>query len=129
MFCGYVDSILTYGSSTCCTSDLMTQIGLWLLVTLFNYFCKIQFQYGMLTEISTKFHGPMLSRFFLPINEKEKHWFLAQFEIRTGIVTFYDSVQQEKKKGSNDEQEHRPWYVNMRACLKVINNFSKNTCS
>ena len=67
---------------------------------------------------------------FLPINEKEKHWFLAQFEIRTGIVTFYDSAhQQEKKKGSNDEQEQRPWYVNMRACLKVINNISKNTCS
>ncbi|PWA56616.1 F-box associated interaction domain-containing protein [Artemisia annua] len=45
---------------------------------------------------------------FMPINEKEKHWFLARFEIRTGIVTFYDS-------GSHEQDEKRPWYVNMRA--------------
>lgn len=29
----------------------------------------------------------------MPINETESHWFLARFEIETGLVTFYDSGQ------------------------------------
>ncbi|PWA72848.1 F-box associated interaction domain-containing protein [Artemisia annua] len=37
---------------------------------------------------------------FMPINEKDKHWFLASFEIRTGIVTFYDS-------GSHEQDDKR----------------------
>lgn len=49
---------------------------------------------------------------FLPINEKEKHWFLAQFHIKTGVVTFYDS-------GDKHISEWRPWYLEMRACLQV----------
>ena len=62
---------------------------------------------------------------FMPINEGEKHWLLARFEIRKGIVTFYDSgYQEDKPPGSKDvQEEQRPWYVNMRACLQV-NNFS-----
>ncbi|GJZ27454.1 phospholipase-like protein, partial [Tanacetum coccineum] len=28
---------------------------------------------------------------FMPINETDQHWCLAQFDIRTGVVTFYDS--------------------------------------
>ena len=58
---------------------------------------------------------------FMPINEKEKHWLLARFEIRSGIVTFDDNgYQEDKKPGPNVVHEQRPWYVNMRACLKVI---------
>ena len=49
---------------------------------------------------------------FMPINEQEKHWFLARFEIRTGIVTFYDS-------SYHEQDDKRPWYVNLRACLQV----------
>ncbi|GJZ08071.1 phospholipase-like protein, partial [Tanacetum coccineum] len=28
---------------------------------------------------------------FMPINETDQHWCLAQFDIRTGVITFYDS--------------------------------------
>lgn len=55
---------------------------------------------------------------FMPINEKEKHWFLARFEIRTGIVTFYDSASEEQHEG-------RPWYQYMRSCLQVKHNILK----
>lgn len=91
----------------------------------------------MLMERSTKFHGPMLSRYyfytynyldasniyelyliyflfqvFMPINEKDKHWFVARFHIKSGVVTFYDS-------GYKHEPEWRDWYLKMRARLEV----------
>lgn len=48
----------------------------------------------------------------MPINEKDKHWFVAQLHIKTGVVTFYDS-------GEKYEPEWRPWYLNMRTYLQV----------
>ena len=48
----------------------------------------------------------------MPINEKEKHWFLAHFHIKTGVVTFFDS-------GDKPDPEWRHWYLNMRSCLQV----------
>ncbi|PWA41889.1 F-box domain-containing protein [Artemisia annua] len=38
---------------------------------------------------------------YMPINEKEKHWFLAHFHIRTGVAMFYDS-------GDKHDPEWRP---------------------
>lgn len=58
------------------------------------------------------------SQVFMPINEKDKHWFVAHFHIKTGVVTFYDS-------GGKHEPEWRPWYINMRAYLEVkLNKFN-----
>ena len=48
----------------------------------------------------------------MPINEKDKHWFVARFHIKTGVITFYDS-------GHKPEPECRDWYLNMRGCLQV----------
>ena len=48
----------------------------------------------------------------MPINEKEKHWFVARFHIKSGVVTFYDS-------GVKHEPEWRDWYLKMRARLEV----------
>lgn len=48
---------------------------------------------------------------FIPINEPLQHWSLAHFDIKTGIVTFYDSE-------GYHEPETRPWYLNMRRCLE-----------
>lgn len=62
-----------------------------------------------------KIHWGDVDQVFMPINEKDKHWFLAHFEIKTGIVTFYDS-------GSQEQNEGRTWYLNMRACLQVKHN-------
>ena len=49
----------------------------------------------------------------MPFNVPKKHWFVAQFEIRTGVVTFYNS-------GVTFAHETRDWYLLMRACLEVI---------
>ncbi|GKD57148.1 phospholipase-like protein [Tanacetum coccineum] len=33
-----------------------------------------------------------VEKVYFPVNEPKKHWCLAQLEIRTGVVTFYDSL-------------------------------------
>ncbi|GKD10557.1 phospholipase-like protein [Tanacetum coccineum] len=48
---------------------------------------------------------------FIPINEPKRHWFLAQFHIQSGNVTFYDSQK-------TYDPKFRPWYVKMRSCLE-----------
>ncbi|PWA70593.1 phospholipase-like protein [Artemisia annua] len=49
---------------------------------------------------------------FMPINETESHWCLAQFHIGTGVVTFYDSSET-SKPGCHD------WYIKLQECLQV----------
>ncbi|PWA38255.1 F-box domain-containing protein [Artemisia annua] len=56
-----------------------------------------------------------VDKVIIPINEPKKHWLVAQFDIRTGVVTFYDS-------GQTFKEEWRDWYVSLRECLKVIVN-------
>ncbi|GJY64637.1 phospholipase-like protein [Tanacetum coccineum] len=48
---------------------------------------------------------------FIPINEPNRHWSLAQFHIKSGNVTFYDSQE-------TFDVEIRPWYVKIRRCLE-----------
>ncbi|PWA75911.1 phospholipase-like, Aminotransferase-like mobile domain protein [Artemisia annua] len=48
---------------------------------------------------------------FIPINEPKQHWSLAHFNIKSGLVTFYDSE-------GYHEPETRLWYLNMRRCLE-----------
>ncbi|GJR85107.1 phospholipase-like protein [Tanacetum coccineum] len=55
--------------------------------------------------------GWLLDDVFIPINEPKRHWYLVQFHIQSGNVTFYDSQK------TNDVEYH-PWYVKMRSCLK-----------
>ncbi|GKC23702.1 phospholipase-like protein [Tanacetum coccineum] len=49
---------------------------------------------------------------FIPINETGQHWFLAEFDIKSGVVTFYDS-------GDLYDLELKDWYIGTRDCLKV----------
>ncbi|GJZ31627.1 phospholipase-like protein [Tanacetum coccineum] len=49
---------------------------------------------------------------FIPINEPGQHWCLAEFDIVSGVVTFYDS-------GDNYDLECRDWYIWTRDCLQV----------
>ncbi|PWA92301.1 phospholipase-like, Aminotransferase-like mobile domain protein [Artemisia annua] len=56
-----------------------------------------------------------VDKVIIPINEPKKHWLVAQFDIRTGVVTVYDS-------GQTFKVEWRDWYVSLRECLKVIVN-------
>ncbi|PWA61862.1 phospholipase-like protein [Artemisia annua] len=51
-----------------------------------------------------------VERVFIPINEPELHWSLAEFHIQTGRVTFIDS-------GPVYENEMRPYYLSVRNCL------------
>ncbi|PWA42179.1 F-box domain-containing protein [Artemisia annua] len=61
-----------------------------------------------------------VEKVIIPINEPKKHWLVAQFDIRTGVVTFYDI-------GLTFKEEWRDWYVSLRKCLKVIvNDMSDN---
>ncbi|GJV28869.1 phospholipase-like, aminotransferase-like mobile domain protein [Tanacetum coccineum] len=48
---------------------------------------------------------------FIPINEANRHWSLAQFHIQSRNVTFYDSQK-------TYDPEFHPWYVKMRSCLE-----------
>ncbi|GJX45856.1 phospholipase-like protein [Tanacetum coccineum] len=48
---------------------------------------------------------------FILINEPNRHWSLAQFHIKSGNVTFYDSQE-------TFDVEIRPWYVKIRRCLE-----------
>ena len=48
----------------------------------------------------------------MPINETERHWCVAHFDILSGLVTFYDS-------GNTYDYECRDWYVRLRDCLEV----------
>ncbi|PWA89913.1 phospholipase-like protein [Artemisia annua] len=59
-----------------------------------------------------KIHWADVEQVFMPINEKDKHWFVANLHIKTGVVTCYDS-------GQKHEPEWRHWYLNLRACLQV----------
>ncbi|GJY18473.1 phospholipase-like protein [Tanacetum coccineum] len=49
---------------------------------------------------------------FIPINETGQHWFLAEFDIKSGVVTFYDS-------GGLYDLKLKDWYIGTRDCLKV----------
>ncbi|GKD18504.1 phospholipase-like protein [Tanacetum coccineum] len=51
-------------------------------------------------------------RVYIPINEPEQHWCLAEFDILSGVVTFYDS-------GDSYDLECRDWYIWTRDCLQV----------
>lgn len=53
-----------------------------------------------------------VERVFIPINEPELHWSLAEFHIQTGRVTFFDS-------GPVYENERRPFYLSVRNCLET----------
>ncbi|GJZ38765.1 phospholipase-like protein [Tanacetum coccineum] len=48
---------------------------------------------------------------FMPINETDSHRCLAQLDIRSGVVTFYDS-------GITYDHEWRDWYITLRECLQ-----------
>ncbi|GKB70902.1 phospholipase-like, aminotransferase-like mobile domain protein [Tanacetum coccineum] len=48
---------------------------------------------------------------FIPINEPNQHWSLAQFHIKSRNVTFYDSQE-------TFDVEIHPWYVKIRRCLE-----------
>ncbi|GJW49023.1 phospholipase-like protein [Tanacetum coccineum] len=48
---------------------------------------------------------------FIPINEPNQHWSLAQFHIKSRNVTFYDSQE-------TFDVEIRPCYVKIRRCLE-----------
>ncbi|GKB50111.1 phospholipase-like protein [Tanacetum coccineum] len=49
---------------------------------------------------------------FIPINEPGQHWCLAEFDILSGVVTFYDS-------GDSYDVECRDWYIRTRDYLQV----------
>ncbi|GKC45884.1 hypothetical protein Tco_1063606, partial [Tanacetum coccineum] len=49
----------------------------------------------------------------MPINETDQHWCLAQLNIRTRVVTFYNN-------GVTYEPEWREWYITLRDCLKAL---------
>ncbi|GKC26233.1 phospholipase-like protein [Tanacetum coccineum] len=53
-----------------------------------------------------------VDKVFIPINETRQHWFLAEFDIKSGVVTFYDS-------GGLYDLELKNWYIGTRDCLKV----------
>ncbi|GKA35779.1 phospholipase-like protein, partial [Tanacetum coccineum] len=48
---------------------------------------------------------------FMPINETDSHWCLAQLDLRSRVVTFYDS-------GITYDHEWRDWYITLRECLQ-----------
>ncbi|GJU55622.1 phospholipase-like protein [Tanacetum coccineum] len=49
---------------------------------------------------------------FIPINEPGQHWCLAEFDIVSGVVTFYDS-------GDSYDLKCHDWYIRTRDCLQV----------
>nr|GEY06667.1 phospholipase-like protein [Tanacetum cinerariifolium] len=49
---------------------------------------------------------------FIPINETGQHWCLVEFDIKSGVVTFYDC-------GGLYDLELKDWYIGTRDCLKV----------
>ncbi|GJT57010.1 phospholipase-like protein, partial [Tanacetum coccineum] len=53
-----------------------------------------------------------IDQVFMPINEMDQHWCLAQLNIRTRVVTFYNN-------GVTYEPEWREWYITLRDCLKL----------
>ncbi|GJW21662.1 putative reverse transcriptase domain-containing protein [Tanacetum coccineum] len=55
---------------------------------------------------------------FIPINETGQHWFLAEFDIKSSVVTFYDS-------GSLYDLKLKDWYIGTRECLKLLNVYDK----
>ncbi|GJW68091.1 phospholipase-like protein [Tanacetum coccineum] len=59
------------------------------------YFVQIILQDSILVWYANgtkyKFAWRDVDQVFMPINETNKHWCLAQLDIQTGVVTFYDS--------------------------------------
>ncbi|GJX42661.1 phospholipase-like protein [Tanacetum coccineum] len=49
---------------------------------------------------------------FIPINETRQHWCLAEFDIKSDVVTFYDN-------GGLYDLELKDWNIGTRDCLKV----------
>ncbi|GKC66457.1 phospholipase-like protein [Tanacetum coccineum] len=48
---------------------------------------------GWLTDQTTRGRlGDSVEKVYFPVNEPKEHWCLAELEIRTGVVTFYDSL-------------------------------------
>ncbi|GJU19891.1 phospholipase-like protein [Tanacetum coccineum] len=52
-----------------------------------------------------------VDQIFMPINETDTHWCLAQLDLRLGVVTFYDS-------GITYDHEWHDWYITLRDCLQ-----------
>ncbi|GJS07932.1 ulp1 protease family, C-terminal catalytic domain-containing protein [Tanacetum coccineum] len=52
-----------------------------------------------------------VKKVYFPINVEEVHWILSELHIRSGVVTFYDSLP------PNDlTVENKKWWLDMRAC-------------
>ncbi|GJT86460.1 phospholipase-like protein [Tanacetum coccineum] len=51
--------------------------------------------------------GWIMDEVFMPINETDSHWCLAQLDLQSGVVTFYDS-------GITYDPEWRDWYITLK---------------
>ncbi|GJZ24645.1 phospholipase-like protein, partial [Tanacetum coccineum] len=50
---------------------------------------------------------------YIPLNIKNAHWFLAEFQIRTGVVTFYDTL-----SGLESwQKENLDWWLSLRVMM------------
>ncbi|GJV37735.1 photosystem I P700 apoprotein A2 [Tanacetum coccineum] len=56
--------------------------------------------------------GWLLDEVYILIKEPGQHWCLAEFDILSGVVTFYDS-------GVSYDLECHDWYIRTRDCLQV----------
>ncbi|GKB02442.1 phospholipase-like protein [Tanacetum coccineum] len=54
--------------------------------------------------------GCKKDKVYIPVNEPQKHWCLAELQISTGVVTFYDTLGWVKGN-------RRPWWRNMKRNL------------
>ncbi|GKA54629.1 ribonuclease H-like domain-containing protein [Tanacetum coccineum] len=64
------------------------------------------------TQIGLWYHVPWrnVEKVYFPVNEPERHWCLAELQISTGVVTFYDTLGWVKGN-------RRPWWRNMKRNL------------
>ena len=51
---------------------------------------------------------------FFPINETDVHWCLGELEIKTGVVTLYDSLVSIDEHSSREHFETRSWWIEFR---------------
>ncbi|GKA83186.1 ulp1 protease family, C-terminal catalytic domain-containing protein [Tanacetum coccineum] len=62
-----------------------------------------------ISMISETQFNEKLKRVYFPINAEDNHWVLAEFHIRSGVITFYDSL-----PSKNLIVEDRKWWLDAR---------------
>nr|GEV09827.1 ulp1 protease family, C-terminal catalytic domain-containing protein [Tanacetum cinerariifolium] len=73
--------------------------------------CELSCCYANGVTYGVPWFAQSMEKVYFPINVEEVHWILAELHIRSGVVTFYDSLP------PNDlTVENQKWWLDMRAC-------------